>query len=157
MGGCDVILLVQNKIELRKLRKQTLFPRCIGAIKEWDAFLKKQVDIGYNAFHLAPIQQTGHSRSYYSISDQLDLCRDVFSGTTAEKYQQLKDVLTKFQKNGIVFFIDIVLNHTSFDSPWIKRNIDAVYTVDNTPILASAYELDQTLAEWGQEVKTQLN
>ena len=33
LGGCDCILQVQNKIEHRKLRKQTVFPRCIGTIR----------------------------------------------------------------------------------------------------------------------------
>jgi hypothetical protein len=56
LGGFDCILQVQNKVELRKLRKQTLFPRCIGPINEWEAFLKRQIDLGYNAFHFAPIQ-----------------------------------------------------------------------------------------------------
>lgn len=35
LGGFDCILQVQNKIELRKLRKQTVFSRCIGPIREW--------------------------------------------------------------------------------------------------------------------------
>lgn len=56
LGSFDCILQVQNNVELRKLRKQTVFPRCIGTIKDWDSFLKRQVELGYNAFHFAPIQ-----------------------------------------------------------------------------------------------------
>lgn len=80
LGCFDCILQVQNKTELRKLRKQSVFPRSIGTIKDWDAFLRRQTDLGYNAFHFAPIQQTGYSKSYYSIFDQLVLASDIFSG-----------------------------------------------------------------------------
>jgi len=70
LGSFDCILQVQNKVDLRKLRKQTLFPRCIGKIKDWAPFLQRQIELGYNAFHFAPIQETGYSKSYYSIFDQ---------------------------------------------------------------------------------------
>mgnify|MGYP006975243800 FL=1 len=32
-GTCDVVFLTQEHKELRKLRKQTVFPRCIGNYK----------------------------------------------------------------------------------------------------------------------------
>lgn len=35
LGCFDCILKVQNRVELRKLRKQTVFPRCIGTIQDW--------------------------------------------------------------------------------------------------------------------------
>ena len=56
LGGFDCILQVQNKVELRKLRKQTIFPRCMGTVREWPTFFRNQIDLGYNAFHFAPIQ-----------------------------------------------------------------------------------------------------
>jgi hypothetical protein len=70
-GSHDVILLCQDKHELRKLRKMTVFPRCIGPYTDWEAFFDSQHEIGYNAFHFAPIQQTGASNSYYSLKSQL--------------------------------------------------------------------------------------
>jgi len=62
-------------------------------------------------------------------------------------------VLEQFQKENIIFFIDIVLNHTSFDSDWIKENSSSFFTTKNTPLLTSAYELDLALRNWGEEVK----
>lgn len=35
-GTQDVILLCQDKYELRTLRKMTVFPRCIGPCTEWE-------------------------------------------------------------------------------------------------------------------------
>lgn len=74
------------------------------------------MDLGYNSFHLAPIQQTGESKSYYSLKDHLDLSDDLFSGSREEKKKQLGDILGGLKKKGVVFFVDIVLNHCSFDA-----------------------------------------
>ena len=41
--------------------------------------------------------------------------------------------------------IDIVLNHTSFDSKWIKSHPDCVYTKENTPMLSSAFDVDKII------------
>lgn len=54
------------------------------------------------------------------------------------------------KKEGMVFFIDIILNHTSFDSVWIQSQPDAVYTVDNTPMLYPSFLVDMTIFEWGE-------
>lgn len=80
-GTHDVVFLTQEDNELRKLRKQTVFPRCIGNYKEWTGYFLRQMDLGYNSFHFAPIQQTGNSKSYYSLKDHLDLADDLFTGT----------------------------------------------------------------------------
>ena len=57
------------------------------------------------------------------------------------------------KKQGAIFFIDIVLNHTSFDSEWIKSNPSSAYTIHNTPQLTSAFEVDKAIYDWGNEIK----
>lgn len=42
-GTCDVVFLTQDEAELRKLRKQSVFPRCIGNYKEWRNYLLRQM------------------------------------------------------------------------------------------------------------------
>lgn len=80
-GTYDKILLCQDKFDLRKLRSMTVFPRCIGPVADWVNFFRSQKALGYNTFHLAPIQQTGASNSYYSLKSHLDLSDFVFSGS----------------------------------------------------------------------------
>jgi glycogen debranching enzyme len=53
------------------------------------------------------------------------------------------------QKKGGMFFVDILLNHTSFDSEWIQKHPDATFTIENTPKLTSAYILDKAVRDWG--------
>lgn len=57
----------------------------------------------------------------------------------------------------MVFFIDIILNHTSFDSDWVKDSPDACFTVENTPMLYTAFLVDQVIFEWGEEVKEMMS
>jgi hypothetical protein len=52
-------------------------------VEHWGDFFKKQMELGYNAFHLAPIQETGASNSYYSLKNHLELSDKVFKGTKA--------------------------------------------------------------------------
>lgn len=53
----------------------------------------------------------------------------------------------------MVFIIDVILNHTSFDSEWIQSQPNSVFTVRNTPMLHTAYLVDSVIYDWGQEVK----
>jgi hypothetical protein len=57
----------------------------------------------------------------------------------------------------MVFIIDIILNHISFDSEWIQSEPEAVFTVDNTPMLYTAFLVDRTIFEWGEEVKEMMS
>lgn len=49
------------------------------------------------------------------------------------------------KKYNCLFIIDIVPNHTSFDSPWLLECPDAAYNTKNTPALTSAYLFDEAI------------
>eukprot|EP01017_Pseudomicrothorax_dubius_P002734 TRINITY_DN10204_c0_g1_i1.p1 TRINITY_DN10204_c0_g1~~TRINITY_DN10204_c0_g1_i1.p1 ORF type:complete len:399 (-),score=76.92 TRINITY_DN10204_c0_g1_i1:34-1173(-) len=144
-------LLINGKEILpNALSKQTLLPRCMGPVSRWSDVIAQSVKAGYNCFHLAPIQYPGFSGSLYSIKDQLCLNPQLFPGVAdpAERFQILKRVITDLkQKYGVLFFIDMVLNHTSVDSEWVRANPSVCYTTENTPSLRSAYKLDRALVE----------
>lgn len=61
--------------------------------------------------------------------------------------------MKQFNKNGVTFFVDIVLNHTSNTSEWIREDRDAVFTVENTPSLAVTLLVDTAIYEWGEKIK----
>lgn len=105
----------------------------------------RQHELGYNAFHLAPIQQTGASKSYYSLFSHLDLSEDLFTGTREEKYKQLETVLLCLKQKGIIFFVDIILNHASFDSEWVSDDPRTLFTCDNTPMLYTGFLVDEVI------------
>ena len=53
-----------------------MLPRLLGPLKTWKEALKPQTDLGYNAFHFAPVQKLGKSGSLYSIKNQLKLSKE---------------------------------------------------------------------------------
>jgi len=53
--------------------------------------------------------------------------------------------------NNLLSFIDIVLNHTSFDSTWLPDHPDAAYNIDSCPHLYSAYLYDKALKDFSDK------
>ena len=151
-GEQDYFIIEPVSVDINKLIVMSILPRCIGPVDTWSAFFEKQVSFGYNGFHFPPIQELGMSNSYYSIGDQLKLSPDLFPGE--DKYKELGDFVNDFKKKGVTFFVDIVLNHTSNTSEWIKDDPDAVYTVENTPSLSATLRVDCAIHEWGERIKS---
>lgn len=70
-----------------------------------------------------------------------------------EAYKTLKGAIKSFEeKYHALFFVDIILNHTSFDSAWLLEHPDACYNIHNTPSLTSAYMLDQAIADFSNSI-----
>ena len=51
-----------------------------------------------------------------------------------------------------IFFTEIILNHTSYDSQWLLDNPDSFYNLENTPQLGSAYALDDALYQFSTKL-----
>lgn len=146
-------IMVRNgkTISYAQLNIQTVFPNLLGPIANWKDCLKSQVELmGYNGFHFAPVQKLGGSQSLYSVKNQLKLSDEIFGpGDNNEKMNKLKETIKFLDvKLNAQSFIDILLNHTSYDSKWILKSADSYYNVQNTPKLKSALALDRKLAEF---------
>ncbi|EGR29515.1 hypothetical protein IMG5_154030 [Ichthyophthirius multifiliis] len=148
-------------LKIDELIIQTVLPYSLGPSSKWLEILKNQTQLGYNGFHFPPIQQLGYSGSYYSINDQLKSNSTLFEDNGS--FDQIKQIIQDLQKQTkAVCFVDILLNHTSFDSEWLLECPDAVYSNLNTPCLCSAIELDEAIAQFSdalsrKEVKEYYN
>lgn len=69
-GEQEYFIVEPENIQLDNLIVMSVLPRCIGRFEKWKEFFEKQASLGYNSFHLPPIQELGMSRSYYSIANQ---------------------------------------------------------------------------------------
>jgi len=65
----------------------------------------------------------------------------------------LKDKIRELEKKyNCLFFSELVLNHTSYDSEWLVDTPGATYNLQNTPQLTSAYELDNALLQFSRRL-----
>ena len=112
-----------------------MLSRSLGKMDRWGEFCGIQKKLGYNAVHLTPIQEYGESMSHYSLADQLNIDNWFFDDikmTKEERYEKLKYAVYSMQLDlGMLFFVDIVLNHTASNSEWIKHHPEATYNTDN--------------------------
>ena len=120
----------------KKMVIMTLLPNMLPPLEQWPKLLDKLIDRGYNAFHFSPLQEPGTSRSVYSISDH-----HRFGVRDPGKMVRM---IAGYQKRGIHFFNDVVLNHINCDSKVLQRpeNSEFFYSLKNTKYLAPILELD---------------
>lgn len=120
---------------------QTVITKQLGPLSQWHRRLLVAHKSGYNMIHFTPPQQLGSSRSAYSISNQMRLDSSylptghthkevVITYTNRSKEQKQLKVDSSFlelrkelqhlkHEQGILSIVDVVWNHTSFDTPWL--------------------------------------
>ena len=125
----DVPDLPGSVLHMDSICIQTLVPKWMGPLKEWDAVLQEASESGYNMIHFVPMQQRGASNSPYSIYDQLSLSSDLFENqalSDKQKYAELDAVLANMSKtHGLMAISDVVWNHTAHNSAWLQVHPEA--------------------------------
>lgn len=56
--------------------------------------------------------------------------------------------------HGVLSMVDVVLNHTSTDSPWLRSHPEAGYSLRNSPHLRAAFELDEAVLRVSEAIRT---
>lgn len=153
---------------------QTYITKLLGPLSEWKQRLLAAKEAGYNMIHFTPIQQLGSSRSAYSISNQLRIdssylpsgqshtevnasftnCEGVCKQFKVDSvYVKVREIVKSMQQDwGVLSIVDLVWNHTSFDTPWLIQHPEAGYNLVNCPHLRPAYALDAALAQFSLEI-----
>ena len=153
---------------------QTYISKLLGPLTEWKSRLQASKECGYNMIHFTPVQQLGSSRSAYSISNQLRLDSSYlppnyshsvtpisFNNREGEckqlkidsSYIELRDLVRELKHDwGLLSIVDVVWNHTSFDTPWLIQHPEAGYNLVNSPHLRPAYALDVAIHQFSLEI-----
>ncbi|CAO3625433.1 unnamed protein product [Cunninghamella echinulata] len=135
---------------------QSVVPKWMGKINDWDPHFKFLQYSGYNMLHFVPMQQRGTSNSPYSIANQLLFADDLFDDnrlSSQKRLELVKKVLKKLHDQyGILSLSDVVWNHTSTDSSFLLDHPEAGYNLHNSPHLVPAYELDTALINLSGEL-----
>ena len=162
------------KYDPNSLCCQTYITKLLGPLSEWKEKLQVAKQTGYNMLHFTPIQQLGSSRSAYSISNQMKIDSSYLpanythtnvtkSYTTWDGDNHVLHIDSSFLKVqklvnevrnewGLLSVVDVLWNHTSFDTPWLIEHPEAGYNLVNSPHLRPAYDLDVALAQFSHEL-----
>ena len=107
-----------------------LFPRHFPSIAHWHRELPKVADMGFNTVFMNPVQQTGWSGSLYAIKDYFRI-NPLFlePGADPADWRPMREFVRSCNERGISVAMDLVINHTAFDSvvarehpTWFKRD-----------------------------------
>lgn len=161
------------KYDPNSLCCQTYITKLLGPLSEWKEKLQVAKQTGYNMLHFTPIQQLGSSQSAYSISNQMKIDSSYLptnyqhtdvtkSYTTREgaikvlhidsSFLDVQDLVKEVRNEwDLLSIVDVLWNHTSFDTPWLIEHPEAGYNLVNSPHLRPAYSLDVALAQFSCE------
>ena len=99
-----------------------LFPLLAGKFTEWEGHLMRASEMGFNWVFVNPIHRPGSSGSLYSIKDYFSLNPLLFDQNSEKvPLEQVKDVNTTAEKQGLKMMVDLVINHCAVDSDLIRE------------------------------------
>src|ERR1700686_279286 len=112
-------------------RIYNLFPLLAGPLPRWKSHLERAQQMEFNWLFVNPIQLSGFSRSLYSIKDYYAIDPRFIDLSAGSPENQLRETISYARELGLRMMMDLVINHTAFDSPlliehplWYKRGID---------------------------------
>lgn len=127
---------------------QSVVSKWAGPLDNWDSLFGYIAKKGYNMIHFTPLQQRGSSNSPYSIFDQLRFDPGLFESND----HAVLFISKTLDAHGLLALTDVVWNHTSDNSEWLREFPDAGYNAETAPHLRAAIELDQALADFSDKM-----
>ncbi len=112
-------------------RMYNLFPLMAGPLTRWKSHLERARRMEFNWLFVNPIQLSGFSGSLYSIKDYYAIDPRFIDPAAGAPETQLRKMISAARELGLRVMMDLVINHTAFDSPllaahplWYKRGSD---------------------------------
>lgn len=103
-------------------RIYNLFPLLAGPMPRWSAHIERARGMGFNWIFINPIQQSGHSGSLYSIKDYYAIDARMLDPGGPPPDHQVRNMAAAVHAAGMSAMIDLVINHTAFDSPVVREH-----------------------------------
>jgi starch synthase (maltosyl-transferring) len=107
-----------------------LFPRYFSSISEWRGAVAHAAEMGFTWIYVNPFHETGFSGSLYAVRDYYCIDRLFLKrGQAPSDWSSLAGFIAACAKSDKAVMMDLVINHTSYDSVlvatkplWYKRN-----------------------------------
>ncbi len=102
-----------------------LFPRLVGNVKNWMHHIRRAHEMGFNWLYINPFHPTGSSGSLYAIKDHFGF-NPLFFGSQdhGRPASHLKALIKEANRLGLNVMADLVINHTSKQSPLVRKHPD---------------------------------
>lgn len=144
------LFLDGKPLSLNSLNIETVVSKWMGPYDTWKDKLKYIKSKGYNMVHFTPLNIRGESNSPYSIYDQLAFDEKLFPKGENDIARMVKHMEHDLQ---LLSLTDVVYNHTANNSDWLKDHPDAGYSINTSPHLEPALELDTALLKFSDDIK----
>ncbi|HEY2524831.1 MAG TPA: alpha-amylase family glycosyl hydrolase [Candidatus Binataceae bacterium] len=103
-------------------RIYNLFPLLAGPMPHWKPHIERARAMEFNWLFVNPIQQSGYSRSLYSIKDYYAIDPRLLDAAAGAPEEQLRAMIGAAKDAGMGLIMDLVINHTAFDSPLVREH-----------------------------------
>jgi starch synthase (maltosyl-transferring) len=104
-------------------RIYNLFPLLAGPLPGWRPHLERAAAMGFTWLFVNAFHQAGYSGSLYSVKDYYTIDARLVNGS-APPGEQLSAMVREASGLGLSVMMDLVINHTAFDSPLIGEHPD---------------------------------
>jgi starch synthase (maltosyl-transferring) len=100
-----------------------LFPRLVGPVTRWPEHAARAAEMGFGWLYVNPWHYPGFSGSLYAVKDYHRL-NPLFvpQGADPSSLEPLRQALERISSLGMQPVMDLVVNHTSKDSPLIQQH-----------------------------------
>jgi starch synthase (maltosyl-transferring) len=105
-------------------RIYNLFPPLAGTVRQWEEHLPRIAGMRFNWVFLNPFHEPGWSGSLYAVKDYYRL-NPLFQGQSRQPPDDLlREFIHRAAGHGRSVIMDLVINHTSKDSPLVGEHPD---------------------------------
>jgi starch synthase (maltosyl-transferring) len=98
-----------------------LFPTLVGPPRDWLPHADRARSMGFDWLYLNPVSFPGFSGSLYAVKEHFRL-HPVLEGPDGRGLEALAPTLAALRRRGLGVLIDLVVNHTSRDSPLVTEH-----------------------------------
>ncbi|MBN1418987.1 MAG: alpha-amylase, partial [Planctomycetes bacterium] len=106
-------------------RIYNLFPRLAGTMERWPAWFRHAADMGFDWVYINPFHYAGFSGSLYAVKEYYRL-NPLFAPAGRERDVEsvIRELAAEARAAGVRLMMDLVINHTSKDSPLVADHPD---------------------------------
>lgn len=135
-------------------RVYNLFPRLVGGMEGWTHHFERIREMGFEWVYVNPFHFAGYSGSLYAVKDYYAYHPLFVDDNLPYDHQtQFQRVLDAAHAAGLKFMMDLVVNHTAFDSVMATEHPEWFMKAEDGSLKHPGAQDGDTWVEWGDLVQ----